>query len=174
MPFERSSKASALTALLALLILIIGSIGIGSLPSTLRQQQQQQQLNSFAGITSAYAQQKEGEEETVEANNNTTTTTLQYIQNAKQLLKQASIEYQKGNTTGADTLSTTAYLDNFEYVEPVLIQHNAIDLKEQTEQMMRVQLREMIKSNAAADQIDSQINAIIQKLDQAATLLKTS
>ena len=109
-------------------------------------------------------------------NNSTTTTTsiIQNIQTTKQLLKQASVEYRKGNTPGADNLVTSAYLDNFEQVEPVLVQHNAIDLKQQIEQMIRVQLREMIKDNATADAIDSQINAINAKLDQAATVLETT
>jgi hypothetical protein len=105
--------------------------------------------------------------------NNNTAGTVQYIQITKQLLKQASIEYRKENTTGADDLVTSAYLDNFEQVEPVLIQHNATDLKLQTEQMIRIQLREMIKDKASADEIDSQINAINAKLDQAASLLQS-
>jgi len=98
-------------------------------------------------------------------------TTAQYIQNVKRLLQQVSKEYRNGNFTGADSLATTAYLDNFEYVEIDLVRHNATDLKEETEQMLRVQLREMIKDRVAADQLDAQINAIDSKLDQAITVV---
>lgn len=50
--------------------------------------------------------------------------TLQYISNVKQLLNQTVDAYQKQNYTGALTLATKAYLDNFEFVEAPLQQHD--------------------------------------------------
>ena len=96
---------------------------------------------------------------------------IKYIETAKQLLNQTSLEYKKGNSTGAEELATRAYLDNFEYIEPILEKHGAANLKEQIEQMMRVQLRNMIKDKASQEQIDSQINKIYLKLSEAATQL---
>jgi hypothetical protein len=97
--------------------------------------------------------------------------TVQYIQNVRDLLKQVSIEYNKGNLTGAEDLATTAYLDNFEHVEIELVRHNATDLKAETEQMLRVELRDMIKNRAAPEQIDNHIGSINAKLDQAVTVV---
>jgi hypothetical protein len=52
-------------------------------------------------------------------------------------------------------------------VEIDLVKHNAKALSDQIEQMMRVQLREMIKTQVSQDKIDSQIKAIDSKLDEA-------
>lgn len=90
-----------------------------------------------------------------------------YIEITRQLLHQVSVEYKKGNFTAAGELAIRAYLDNFEYVEQDLEKHGAKDLKEQIEQMMRVELRDMIKSGVSQDQLDSQINAIDLKLTEA-------
>ncbi len=97
--------------------------------------------------------------------------TVQYIQNVKDLLKQLSVEYKNGNFTGAEMLATTAYLDHFEHVEIELVRHNATDLKVETEQMLRVELRDMIKNRASAEQIDNHIGSINAKLDQAVTIV---
>jgi hypothetical protein len=94
-------------------------------------------------------------------------TAIQYIENIRELLKQLSVEYKNGNFTGAEQLAITAYLDNFEYVEVELVRHNATDLKEETEQMLRVELRDMIKNRASSEQIDNHIVSINAKLDQA-------
>ena len=90
-----------------------------------------------------------------------------HIEITRQLLHQVSVEYKKGNFTAAGELAIRAYLDNFEYVEQDLEKHGAKDLKEQIEQMMRVELRDMIKSGVSQDQLDSQINAIDLKLTEA-------
>lgn len=93
--------------------------------------------------------------------------TIQYIQNTKQLLKQAAIEYNKGNSTGAAKLADTAYLDNFEHVEPVLVKNGNKELKEELENMMRVQLRVMIANGTSQDRVSNHINTINSRLDQA-------
>jgi hypothetical protein len=97
--------------------------------------------------------------------------TAQYIQNIRDLLMQLSVEYKNGNFTGAEQLATIAYLDNFEHVEIDLVRHNATDLKEETEQMLRVELRDMIKNRVASEQIDNHISTINSKLDQAVTVI---
>ena len=42
---------------------------------------------------------------------------IDYLQNARNLLNQTSVEYKNSNYTGAEELAIAAYLDNFEYVE---------------------------------------------------------
>jgi hypothetical protein len=94
-------------------------------------------------------------------------TSLQYIQNVKDLLGRVSQEYRAGNYTGAEALATTAYIDNFEQIEPELVAHNAIDLKEETEQMLRVELVSLIRDRSSPDQVDSKIDEINSRLDHA-------
>jgi hypothetical protein len=38
---------------------------------------------------------------------------VNYLENARNLLNQTTIEYQYGNFTGAEELANTAYLENF-------------------------------------------------------------
>ncbi|MGH9910598.1 MAG: PEFG-CTERM sorting domain-containing protein, partial [Nitrososphaerales archaeon] len=94
-------------------------------------------------------------------------TSQQYVENARQLLKQVSVEYKNGNFTGADKLAVFAYLENFEYVESDLAKNGAEDLMGQIEQMMRVELRDMIKNRVTQDKLDSHIDAIDAKLKEA-------
>lgn len=98
-------------------------------------------------------------------------TNLQYIQNVKDLLSKASAEYKGGNATGAEELARVAYLDNFEYVEPALVQRNATDLKEEIEEMLRVELVQLIRDNAGSDSVDAKIAAIDAKLDEAIVIV---
>jgi high-affinity iron transporter len=79
--------------------------------------------------------------------------TLQYISNAKQLLNRTVDAYQKQNYTGALT-ATKAYLDNFEFVEAPLQRHDKT-LKQNTEFMMRGDLRQQIKHNAPISDIQT-------------------
>lgn len=96
---------------------------------------------------------------------------ITYAQTARELLNQTKTEYDKGNSTGAEELATRAYLDNFEYVEPALEQKDAGDLKVQIEDMMREELRSMIRDNASMEQIRSHINATDVKLVEAISIL---
>jgi hypothetical protein len=95
------------------------------------------------------------------------TTAQQYIENAKELLEQVSVEYKEGNFAEADKLAVLAYLENFEFVESDLENLGAEDLMGEIEQMMRVELRDMIKNKVSQDELDSHISAINEKLEQA-------
>lgn len=101
----------------------------------------------------------------------TTPSSVQYTQKVKQLLKQVSDLYHQGNYTGAGKVADIAYLDNFELVEIPLVNSGHGDLKVGIEQMMRVQLREMIKQQVPVEQLDTHIAALNAKLDEAATVL---
>ena len=94
-----------------------------------------------------------------------------YVQTALQLLNQTKVEYTNGNYSAADDLVTTAYLNNFEYVEIPLMNKGAQDLKENIEDMMRKDLRQMIKNHLPEHQVDMQIDKIDTKLVEAISIL---
>lgn len=100
------------------------------------------------------------------------TKTLQYITNARQLLNQTFDAYQKQNYTGALALATKAYLDNFEFVEGPVQQHDKT-LKQNTEFMMRGDLRGQIKHKVPVDDIKTLIGKINTNLDKAEKLLSS-
>lgn len=100
------------------------------------------------------------------------TKTLQYITNARQLLNQTVDAYQKQNFTGALALATKAYLDNFEFLEAPIQQHDKT-LKQNTELMMRSDLRGQIKDKAPVNDIKTLIGKINVNLDKAEKLLSS-
>jgi hypothetical protein len=96
---------------------------------------------------------------------------IKYAQTARELLNHTLAEYKKGNITGADELATSAYLDNFEYVEFPLIKKKSADLKEEIEKMMREDLRNMIKGKVPFEELNSHVNATDLKLVEAIQIL---
>ena len=111
-----------------------------------------------------------------DASNNTkiTDTSLIYTETARNLLNQVSTEYKKGNFSGAEELATRAYLDNFEYVEAPLEKKGAGDIMKQLEDMMRKDLRSMIKDEVPFEKLNSHINATNAKLAEAIIILNGS
>jgi hypothetical protein len=97
---------------------------------------------------------------------------LQYIANARQLLNQTLDAYQKQNFTDALALATKAYLDNFEFVEAPIQQHDKT-LKQNTELMMRGDLRGQIRHQAPINDIKTLIGKININLDKAEKLLSS-
>ena len=98
-------------------------------------------------------------------------TSVDYIQNARSLLKQVSTEYKNGNYAKAEELAGTAYLDNFEYVEADLQKRGQSDLVEELEKMMVTDLRGMIRDKISQEQLDNEIAAIDAKLAQAQVIV---
>ncbi|HEY7109607.1 MAG TPA: hypothetical protein VH415_09285 [Nitrososphaeraceae archaeon] len=96
---------------------------------------------------------------------------INYARTAQKLLNETMVEYNEGNSTGAEELATKAYLDNFEYVESALQEKGGGDLMEQIEEMMREQLRDMIKDNATTDEVSDHINSTNAKLTDAILIL---
>lgn len=99
---------------------------------------------------------------------------IDYLQNARNLLDQTSVEYKNSNYTGAEELAIAAYLDNFEYVESELEKKGSHGLMQDIEHMMREELRDLIKNKANQTQLDMHINATDAKLLEAINLLKGS
>lgn len=92
------------------------------------------------------------------------------ISEIRSLLNQTIIEYQNKNSSGASALVEEAYLENYEFIEAPLAEQNET-LMEETEVMLREQLRDLVKS----DSVEADIQALLQKinsnLDQADQLL---
>lgn len=91
---------------------------------------------------------------------------LQYIDEIERLLTQAKQEYREGNSQKAFDLVSEAYLDNYEFVEGPLGEVDP-DLMVKIELDMREDLRGMIQSNAPASEVDSQIDMILEDLEEA-------
>lgn len=99
---------------------------------------------------------------------------VNYLETARNLLNQTSVEYKNGNFTGAEELADAAYLDNFEHVEEELEEKGSHSFMENLEQMMREDLRQLIKDKAGQSDLDMHINATDAKLAEAIDLVKGS
>jgi predicted lipid-binding transport protein (Tim44 family) len=99
---------------------------------------------------------------------NTTSTdneqsTQDYITNIRLLLNQTIDAYSANDTEKAKELATTAYLDNFEYIEDPIGEQ----LSEEGEELLRERLGAQIDSNASIEEIKQTVNAINKVLDEA-------
>ena len=101
------------------------------------------------------------------------TTPIQFISKIRTLLNQTIGEYNNQNYTGAEELATTAYLDNYEYVEAPLAEKDR-PLMETTEIMMREELRQMILDEVPNEELVSHVEDINNNLDRAVELLSDS
>ena len=126
------------------------------------------------GFQYSYAQSTN---DTLQSNTTITTTTsnepqtpVEFIEKIRGLLDQTITEYTNGNYTGAEELATTAYLDNFEYVEGPLAEKDK-SLMETTEIMMREDLRKMILDEVPFEDLQMHIDKINENLDKSVRLL---
>jgi hypothetical protein len=124
---------------------------------------------SFSDLKYGFGQENETSQSHEESNK-----FVNYLENARNLLNQTSVEYKNGNFTGAEELADTAYLDNFEHVEDVLEEKGSPGFMEDLEHMMREDLRDLIKDKADQSDLDMHINATDAKLSEAIDLVKGS
>lgn len=93
-----------------------------------------------------------------------------YFENIEHLLSDVKETYAQGMTDEALSSATKAYLDNYEFLEaPIAEQDSA--LMEEIEIMLREELRNMIKDGAPSSEVDTQVDAILMKLEEAESLL---
>jgi plastocyanin len=97
-------------------------------------------------------------------------TPAEIISTVKALLNRTLNEYRNQNFTGAQSLASNAYLDNFEFIEAPLEKHDK-SLKESTEIMLREQLRQSIKDKLPLESIQQLVNKIDSNLNKAERLL---
>ena len=96
---------------------------------------------------------------------------LEYVENIQNLLEQTKQEYSQGNSDIALSLATKAYLDNFEFLESPLVEMGEEELMEEVEIMLREELRNMIKDGATVQEVTSQIDAILVKMDDVTVVV---
>ena len=122
---------------------------------------------SVYGMQMGFAQEKEAVGTEGESNK-----FVDYLENARSLLNQTSVEYKNSNYTGAEELAIAAYLDNFEHVEEELEKKSSHAFMEDIEHKMREELRDLIKDKTQQSELDIHINATDAKLVEAINLLK--
>ena len=111
--------------------------------------------------------------------NSTTTSTknqpqdqnAQYFSTIRTDLANAIAYIKAGNYAQADDTVVTAYLDNFEYLEPPIDKYDH-RLKIDIELAMREHLREMISKKAPPGEVSAYVNGILQNLKKAESLIK--
>jgi hypothetical protein len=96
---------------------------------------------------------------------------LSTITNIKKLLDDVSSAYGSGDKDKAFSLATTAYLENYEYIENAVSQKDD-NLMEKVELAMRVDLRSMIKNDDSIENINTKILSIKADLDKIESLFK--
>ena len=94
---------------------------------------------------------------------------VQIIEDIQVLLNKIIHEYNAQNYTGAEELATVAYLENYEYIEAPLEKKNKA-LMEETEIMLREDLRTAIDDKVPLKEVQQLINNINSNLDGAKQL----
>jgi hypothetical protein len=92
------------------------------------------------------------------------------ISKIRSLLNQTVEAYNQQNYAEAEALATTAYLDNFEFIEAPLAEKDP-ELMGNTEVMLREQLRQFIQNRVPVEEIQQHIDKINSNLDKAEGLL---
>jgi S-adenosylmethionine/arginine decarboxylase-like enzyme len=123
-------------------------------------------IHELAEITGLSESQLIGEEAGAEEQDH-----IAIINNIKSLLTQLIAAYESQDYQGAESIATEAYLDNYEYIEIPLAQRDQ-QLMEQTEIMLREELRQMITDRVPIEQIEQHVTMINANLDRAAELLQ--
>jgi hypothetical protein len=95
---------------------------------------------------------------------------VEIITEIRLLLNQTFIEYQNKNFSGTSALVEEAYLENYEFIEAPLAEQNET-LMEETEVMLREQLRDLVKNDSVEADVQTLIEKINSNLDQANLLL---
>jgi hypothetical protein len=98
------------------------------------------------------------------------TESREIISEIRSLLNQTVAAHEQQNYAEAEALATTAYLDNFEFIEAPLAEKDEV-LMENTEVMLREQLRQLIQNQVPTEQLQHHIDKINSNLDRAQQLL---
>jgi hypothetical protein len=123
-------------------------------------------IHELAEITGLSESQLIGEEVSAEEQD-----PIAIINNIKSMLTQLIAAYRSQDYQGAESIAIEAYLENYEYVEAPIAQLDQ-QLMEQTEVMLREELRQMITDRVPIDQVEQHIAMINANLDRATELLQ--
>ncbi|HJY14940.1 MAG TPA: hypothetical protein VJ225_02840 [Nitrososphaeraceae archaeon] len=92
------------------------------------------------------------------------------ISEIRSLLNQTIDTYRQQNYEEAEALATTAYLDNFEFIEAPLAERDEA-LMQNTEVLLREQLRQLIQDHVPIEELQLHIDKIDSNLKNAEVLL---
>ena len=92
------------------------------------------------------------------------------ISEIRSLLNQTAEAYKQQDYAEAEALATTAHLDNFEFIEAPLAEKDEA-LMENTEIMLREQLRQLIQNKVSLEELQQHIDKININLDKAEKLI---
>ncbi|QLH06762.1 PEFG-CTERM sorting domain-containing protein [Nitrosopumilus ureiphilus] len=90
-------------------------------------------------------------------------TSLEYVAKIKDLLNDVKEHYALGHNDMALQFATTAYLDNYEFIEGDLGYHDP-ELMEKIEHDLREELREMIRTGAPSEDVNAHVDMILEDL----------
>ena len=124
-------------------------------------------MHKLAEITGLSESQLIGEEAGTEEHGSS----IAIINNIKSLLTQLIAAYGLQDYQRAENIAIEAYLENYEHIEAPLAQRDQ-QLMEQTEVMLREELRQMITDRVPIEQIEQHITMINANLDRAAELFQ--
>ena len=122
-----------------------------------------EKINSQLGQTN-------GTSSSVNSSTTTEKSSTDYITTIRELLKDVTSSYEAGDKLKAKELATTAYLDNFEYIETPI----GKELSERGEALLREKLQEQIESNVSLDVIKQTIIDINKVLDESDVVLNST
>jgi hypothetical protein len=122
-------------------------------------------IHELAEITGLSESQLIGEEVSAEEQD-----PIAIINNIKSMLTQLIAAYGSQDYQGAESIAIEAYLENYEFIEAPIAQRDQ-QLMEQTEIMLREELRQMITDRVPIEQIEQHVTMINANLDRAAELL---
>ena len=94
-----------------------------------------------------------------------------YVATIRQLLEDARAEYRAGNNDLALSYVTKAYLDNYEFLEGPLVEAGERELMIEVEELMREELRTMIRNGEPVADVEAQIDLILDRMDTVAVIV---
>jgi hypothetical protein len=107
---------------------------------------------------------------TIDATVTTEKSSEEYVTTIRGLLNEVITAYEFNDKLKAKELATTAYLDNFEYIETPI----GKELSDRGEALLREKLPELIDGNASLDEIKLTIADINTVLDESISVLNTT
>jgi hypothetical protein len=119
-------------------------------------------IHEISGITGIDEESLGGQE--------TGTEPGEIISEIRSLLNQTIDEYRQQNYEEAEALATTAYLDNFEFIEAPLAEKDEA-LMQNTEVLLREQLRQLIQDHVPIEELQLHIDKINSNLKNVEGLL---
>ena len=96
---------------------------------------------------------------------------LIFVENIRNILEETRQAYNNGEKNLALSLAAKAYLDHYEFLEAPLVDLGHEELMKKVEVMLRVELRDMIRSDADPGMVSEHIDDILAEMDEIAVIV---